>query len=223
MNRMRVTEMDFTNRRFGRLVAISSFWDGKKKWICRCDCGNETKSRAHDLYNGTSTSCGCLNKERRLLGVTKHGLSTKRPYFTWQGMIARCYKKNCRGYERYGGRGITVCDRWRTSFQNFWDDMHEGYADHLQIDRLDNDGPYCKENCKWSTRTEQQSKRSCTVLVSAFGKTQTVPAWSRDLGINQNTIRARIDKGWTSEDAVSLPKRRSGQFWKEGSRCKPMS
>lgn len=209
--------MDFTGQKFGRLTAISHFHDGKRRrWICKCDCGKETKSRAHDLFSGNSTSCGCLNTDRRQAAVTKHGLSTKRPYFIWQGMIARCYKQNCRGYERYGGRGISVCDHWRHSFINFWEDMKEGYSPDLQLDRRDNDGNYQKDNCQWSSKSEQQSNRACTIFIEAFGRKQTAPQWSRETGVNVETIRARIYKGWKPEDAVSLKKRPPGSWWSEG-------
>ena len=159
---------DLTGMRFGRLTVLPIHITENRatKWLCRCDCGNEKYIYRGTLLAGQSNSCGCLRKEKsretlegNALSVT-HGKSYSRTYHIWLGMKQRCFNPRNKKYSRYGGRGITVCERW-LSFENFLEDMGEVPGD-LTIDRIDNDGNYEPGNCRWITTREQFATRSHT-------------------------------------------------------------
>lgn len=130
----------------------------------------------------------------------------------WQAMLARCYDPKNSHYAQYGGRGITVCDRWRGSFEAFLADMGPRPSLAHTVDREDTNGNYTPQNCRWATATEQGRNRRDNHLLAAFGKTQCIAAWAEELGIPPRTIRDRIGKlGWSVEQALSVPRLRKGQ------------
>ncbi len=133
-----------------------------------------------------------------------HGMSKTRPYSIWGAMLERVRNKNKSVYKHYGGRGIKVCDKWLT-FECFWDDMQHTYKEGYSIDRIDVDGDYCKENCKWSSQKEQGRNRRKNVLLTYKGKTQCVSQWEEELGFNNGTVYARLYLGWDTQKALSTP------------------
>lgn len=146
--------------RYGRLLVISECGINNNKkvlWLCKCDCGNEKKIVGGNLRSGGSKSCGCLAKELSRDRETKHGMYGSRTYSTWSNMISRCSNKKNPDYKYYGGRGILVCEEWK-EFENFYRDMGDR-PNKKSIDRINNDGNYYKENCKWSTQSEQIKNR----------------------------------------------------------------
>lgn len=205
------TVKDLTGQRFGRLVAIEkiSAKGIATKWLCMCDCGKKVSVLTHSLISGNTSSCGCLHREKlaenNKISKRKHGMTGTRLYRIWGGMKRRCYEIANKDYERYGARGIIICDAWLTDFQFFYEwAMSNGYKDDLSIDRIENDGNYEPSNCKWTTVKIQNNNRRTNHLINFNGKTQNLNQWADELGINRVSLRGRISKlGWSIERALT--------------------
>lgn len=147
-------KIDLSGQVFGRLLVVEEAEKRKsnmRRWKCECVCGNQLVVFGSNLKRGFTTSCGCLRRETTKRNNTTHGLVKHPLYQVWNSMKTRCYNKKNKRYSCYGGRGIKVCDRWLESFENFYSDMLEGYEKGLQLDRIDNDGDYEPNNCRWVT------------------------------------------------------------------------
>lgn len=192
-------------------VADRSIWvGGRMKMRCKCDCGNITHVRIDHLRKKTTKSCGCLGTPP----PKSHGLSSSPLYQVWRGMLNRCYNEKLFSFRHYGGRGIKVCDRWlngnskNLGFECFVQDMVARPSPKHSIERIDNNGDYCPENCRWATMAEQALNRRSTHSVEMNGKTQPIAAWARELGINVGTIHSRICSGLNEIEALQKPIRK---------------
>ena len=198
---------DLTDQRFGFLVALCLGEKQRKDtgawWLCRCDCGNEKHLPSHDLVQGKIMSCGCQHEALKdLAGRVTHGRSggNDRTYRIWQAMLNRCRNQDTPNWKDYGGRGITVCERW-TVFESFIADMGEALSDR-SIDRIDNDGHYEPQNCRWATRLEQANNARNNVRITYDGETLTRSEWERRLGLGKTTIRSRLRSGKSLAEAM---------------------
>lgn len=208
--------IDLTGQRFGRLIVLAksnSKQGGKTWWTCRCDCGKILDVWSVYLRNGTTKSCGCLSRELssyRFRAIRKaqgaDGRSATRLYSIWRGMIQRCENPNAHYYDHYGGRGIQVCKEWRNSFSAFrqWA-LKNGYGEGLTIDRIDNDGNYSPENCRWADSFIQCNNMRSNRMITYAGKTLSVSQWAVELGISRSTLAVRLCKGWSIQRALATP------------------
>lgn len=194
---------DLTGQRFGRLTAVEYL--GNSKWNCRCECGGNATCYTSNLRKGNSTSCGCKRHETNF----RHGMSQTKLHQVWRVMRQRCNNPKDPSFHNYGGRGIKVCERWK-SFSVFVADMGlrpEGY----DIDRIDNDGDYSPENCRWVTRTVNLNNRRNNHNLTWRGETRSLAAWARVLGINERTLTNRIKRGWSVEVAFTASRHERGK------------
>lgn len=201
---------NMTGLQFGRLnvVAFAGLHeDLSAKWLCVCSCGNSATVRGASLRSGRSKSCGCLKKEIASVTFkrvkTTHGKSGSEIYEVWKGIIKRCKNKNKKDFNNYGGRGITVCDRW-LDFDNFYSDMGEK-PEGMSIDRINNDGNYEPQNCRWATRSEQSRNKRNNRWFTLNGKTMTLADWADSIGISHSSLSERLEK-YTEEEALTMPK-----------------
>lgn len=196
---------NLTGMRYGKLTCVSSFSKNKKTyWNCICDCGNKTIVYSGHLKNGHTKSCGCWSVEALISRSTTHGKTRTRLYKIYHHMNERCYSPKAINYKNYGARGIKICDEWKNDFTAFYNwAIANGYDDKLSIDRIDNDGNYEPNNCRWVTRKKQCNNRRSNRLIECNGKIQTLQEWADETNINSNTITLRLKRNWTIERALS--------------------
>lgn len=191
--------IDLAGQRFGRLSVIGRAPNRNKNpaFFCLCDCGTQTTALGGNLRKGSTQSCGCLMVDRTIAANRVHGAASRRDgrsreYQSWAKMIQRCTNPNDPNFEKYGGRGISVCERWM-AFENFILDM--GVApEGLTIDRKDNNGNYEPANCHWVDRRAQANNRRSNRLISHNGVTQTLSQWARERGIKVSTLGMRLNQ-----------------------------
>jgi hypothetical protein len=186
---------DISGNIYGKLLVVNYL--GKKKWLCKCLCGKTTIVRKSTLVNGNTKSCGC--------GRIRHGEAREKTYLAWQAMKARCLNKNSKGYYLYGGRGITVCDRWldkNNGYLNFKFDLGEKPTGK-SLDRIDVNGNYEPSNCRWATSSEQQNNRRDNQILTLNDESHTVVWWSNQTGLDKKLIRNRTRRGWSDKKTLT--------------------
>lgn len=212
------TVIDLTGQRFGRLQVISfcGFTNAKKaKWLCKCDCGNYREVIGVNLRNGNTKSCGCYCSEKIIERNTKHGFEGTKICMLYRNMKSRCSNKNNKAYKYYGGRGIKVCEEWsnkENGLKNFveWAYSH-GYDEKTErgkctLDRIDVNGDYCPENCRWVDLFEQANNKTNNVIIEYMGEKDTVQNWCKRLNVSAAMVRHRIERGWSEERLFDKPK-----------------
>lgn len=201
---------DLLGQKFNWLTVIDWVINGTRgKWLCKCDCGNERFAKSNELTTGHITSCGCQKSDSISKSTTKHktihGKSRSKINTTWKHIKSRCLNKNSKDYKNYGGRGIKICDKWLT-FEGFYEDMGD-IPKNMSIDRIDNNGNYCKENCKWSTKKEQNNNRRNTTFLECFGQKKTMKEWCEIKELSYKLLHRRIVLGWDVKRALETPAR----------------
>ncbi len=200
------SKIDMRNEVFGRLTVIgrSPLPKTSEYWDCLCECGATTQAKRSSLLAGAIRSCGCLSRERKTTHGHAGGVASK-TYYIWSSMLARCRTTTHAAYSDYGGRGINVCDEWM-EYSRFLSDM--GERPHgKSLDRIDNDLGYSAENCRWSTRKEQNNNRRNNVRLTLDGVEKTLAEWSSQMGIRRETVSKRLLRGWSVERALTAPVR----------------
>jgi hypothetical protein len=212
--------IDIKGKRYGRLVVVQKDRT-PRKWLCKCDCGNTTLATGPNLRRGGTTSCGCALREwssklgstreyvqKRAAKITQHGHKRRGQisieYQTWLSIKRRCYDPKYKDYANWGGRGIEVCERWRTSFSAFLEDMGDRPEDKESIDRLDPNGNYEPCNCRWATLTEQgsENRRGMHSVIYKGREYQSLAAACRASGLKYTTVFQRIAAGYSIEAAL---------------------
>lgn len=209
--------IDLAGKVLGKWTVLSRAPNQKSRhiaWLCRCECGRQAVVLSNNLRLGKSTCCRPCGVLKRLhhgeLVGDRFGRSSAEST-VHESMIQRCLNPYSQCYGRYGGRGITICERWLgpNGLKNFIADMGRRPSNKHSIDRIDNDKGYSPENCRWATRKEQQRNTSRSVFVTAFGQTLPLQEWAERYGIRAECIRSRLTAGWEAEVAVSKPSRSS--------------
>ena len=201
--------IDLTGQKIGFLTVLQrlpQYTHKKTYYKCKCDCGKEIITYYGNLASGHTKSCGCYMKKLASEMFSTHRKSSTVLYKRWSGIKERCYSPNSTKYYRYGARGIKMCDEWKNDFIKFYDwSINNGFSENLTIDRIDVNGDYCPENCKWSNNIEQANNKTNSRFITYKGKTQTVAQWSRETGVAYDNIIARLRLGWDVDSIFTKP------------------
>ena len=201
--------INIKGERFGRLVAVEFVRKTaarKSCWSCRCDCGKTAYVPVTDLTSGKTKSCGCLKKEVVSKRFIKHGDTGSRLYGIWQGMKGRCYNKKRETYKYYGGKGVAVCDEWLNDYDSFkeWS-LKNGYSEELTIDRIDYNGNYEPENCRWVTKEAQAANTSKNYRITINNSTRHLSEWCKIFCVRYDIVYGRLRSGWSEVEALTTP------------------
>lgn len=193
-------KINLAGQRFGQLTVIEESGRIRKEvaWKCKCDCGNYVTVAGYNLRSGHTRSCGCYMKEKAISVNKRHGLYGTRIHGIYTNMKTRCYNPNYYLFNRYGGRGITVCDEWlgENGLLRFWEwSEKNGYDSNKSIDRINNDKGYSPDNCRWVTMKDQQNNRTNNRVVEVSGVSKTMKQWSESLPVSYGTLQRHAKKG----------------------------
>lgn len=199
-------------REFGRLKVESCEGSrpvGKTRktfWKCKCRCGKTITVARDSLVGNNTTSCGCFAQENARSWSMTHGKSSTPEYAIWCGIIRRCEAQSCKSYSDYGGRGISMCHRWRNDFTAFLADMGPRPSPKHSVEREDNNGNYEPGNCVWETPIKQGRNKRNNRILSANGESLPLAEWAERLGVVSSVIETRLKRGWSVHDAVLSPR-----------------
>lgn len=198
---------DLTGQKFGLLtvtrLATQNGW--RRQWECLCECGCTTLANPSDLKRHDKRqkrSCGCLYAVAARNRKPKHGMYGTPTYICWKTMRARCNYSGDIGFANYGGRGITICERWN-EFKNFLEDMGERPGKKMTVERKDTNGNYCKENCLWATYKTQERNRRNNRRITFNGQTKCLEEWANEIGVTHGTLSDRLKRGWSLDEAFT--------------------
>lgn len=213
-------KLNIIGERYNKLLVLEEVDKSKynRRFKCLCDCGNITIVAMNNMRSGKIASCGCHKLEQLLLRNTTHNQRHTHLYEIWKGIKQRCYNPKHRAYHNWGGRGIKMCEDWKNNFQSFYDWSYaNGYTlnnhykkenDKLTIDRIDVNGDYCPDNCRWVKRIEQARNTRTNRNLIYKGEELCLSEWCEYLNLNYPTIYSRLNKGWSIERAFETPTKR---------------
>ena len=210
---MKKVAPNLVGRSFGRLVVVSRAQNIKNcsRWECKCACGNTKLVMAQQLLSGNTKSCGCLHKEQLSRRVRKHGLSGTKDWWVWSKIKDRCCRPQDASWPNYGGRGITICERWKSDFLAFMADMGPRPSPQHSIERRDNNGPYSPENCYWATDLQQAANKRNNVYLTHGGETYHMSEWARKLGLKPDQLKYLIRRRKLSlTEVIKIQSHRGG-------------
>lgn len=199
---------DLSGNKYGRLTVLRFAGSSARRetyFECQCECGTVVTIRSNSLKGGTCQSCGCYAIDCFVEQNYTHGMSYTKVYRTWIKIKGRTQNPNIDCYMNYGGRGIQMCDRWLHSFDAFYADMGDPPTPKHTIERINNNGNYCPENCKWATRQEQLANRRNSRYLTYQGETDLLLNWAKKCGMSDKTLTARLRYGWSIEKALTAP------------------
>lgn len=195
-------QVDIVGQKFNKLMVLryhSRTKHGESKWVCLCDCGKESITTTAKLRSGHAKSCGCIRSEATKKSRTTHGHfvgNKKSPEFNcWWKIKERCFNENTKAYHRYGGRGITMCERWQENFLNFFEDMGTRPSPTHSIERNENDKGYFPENCRWATPKEQSRNKRNNIHLEYDGRSMIISDWAKELGVTTSSIKWMLKNG----------------------------
>lgn len=200
--------------RYGRLMIISTAQWKNKQWYynCICDCGEKVIVGIKSMMDKNTVSCGCYNREVLKKIATKHGKRHTRLYGIWKTMKSRCYNEKFPKYQKYGARGIKICEDWKNDFKKFYEWANQnGYSENLSIDRIDVNGDYEPKNCRWVNAKIQANNKTTNRYVQYKGEVKSIAEWASILNMNCATLRGRLNAGWSVEKAFVTPVRPCGR------------
>jgi hypothetical protein len=205
-----INDSDYLGKTFGywTILSVAKSNSRKKSYICKCICGNEKVVALDTLKLGTSKSCGCFHKEQLSKKLTTHGQTGKRIMTIYYNIKNRCYCENNNRFKDYGGRGIRMCDEWKNNSSLFvkWS-LENGYAENMTIDRINNDGDYCPENCRWISMKEQAQNKRTSITFTFYGVTKNLKEWCDCIEENYKKMYGRYHRGYKvfrEEDVLKI-------------------
>ena len=202
--------IDRVGQKFNRLTVTSRAENNKRglaRWKCQCSCGNIVTVISVSLVQGLTQSCGCLHKENTSKATFIHGMAKTPEYRAWAHIVERCTVPNTKGFENYGGRGITICDEWRHDFMAFYRHVGKHPSPKHSIDRIDNDGNYEPGNVRWATSQTQRNNNRRIHNITLHGHTMNIDQWAKFVNIKYSAIWSRIKRGWPPAKAIFQPTR----------------
>jgi len=217
--------LELAGKVFGELTVVRKVdreGTGGRKWECLCSCGKRVRVVGSKLIHGHTKSCGHLRRQAR---AQSHGDTYSREYNIWTHMRQRCTNPNRDSYYRYGGRGIRVCEAWDNSYEAFLRDMGRAPFPDAQIDRINVDGDYAPDNCRWVSPRENKRNKGNARLLTHNGITRSLQEWSEILGLSRQTLQSRVVRNWTADEIISgvragphAPRRTTRWIFHEGQR-----
>lgn len=202
-------KIDLTGQKYGKLTVLEIAVDEvgkKKKWLCKCDCGNKIIVYGSNLRSGHTKSCIQCGYDLMKALNTKHGHSNTPIYYVWNTMLSRCYRQSSNSFQNYGGRGIKVCAEWHDAKTFISWAIQNKYAPGMEIDRIDVDGDYCPENCRFIPRLENANNKTNNKLIEYNGEKRTIAEWSRYFEVNYKNLSRNLKKGYSLEEAIHREK-----------------